>query len=111
MNLSAPQASLDREAVRRGIKAATPRIRDCYDRALKHDPALAGRVVVEFHIEGGADGGGVVTSGEVIESGTQSPFFEACVLKEVAGATFDAPEGGGAVTVRYPFQFANEPAP
>lgn len=101
-------ASLDKEDVRAGIKAVTPKIRDCYERALKQQPDLGGKVIVKFTMEG-KDGKGTVVSGEVAESETDSPFFDACVLKEVAGAEFKAPSGGGTINVTYPFVFANDP--
>jgi hypothetical protein len=107
---------LDKEGVKRAVAAARPKIQACYESALKQNPKLAGRVVVEFHIEGDtddADAKGTVTSGEIRDSDMQSPFFEACVLKEVAGTEFEAPSKGGMLTVRYPFHFTNDeyPAP
>jgi hypothetical protein len=106
----APPPSLSKDDIQKAIRAATPKIRGCYESALRVQPQLAGRVVVLFHIEGDTDDDtkGTVTSGEIADSDLQSPFFEACVLKEVAGVEFDAPKGGGSVTVRYPFHFAND---
>jgi hypothetical protein len=100
-----PVGTLDKEAIQAAIKAVVPRVKACFERGLKQQPDLAGRVVVEFEIEADDGGEGVVTRGEVPDSETFSPFFDACVLKEVAGARFPAPSGGGKVTVRYPFQF------
>ncbi len=101
----APTGTLSKEAIQASIKAVTPKIKACFEQGLKHDPSLAGKVVIEFDIEANDEGKGVVNRGEVKSAVTQSPFFEACVLKEVAGASFDAPEGGGKVVVRYPFKF------
>lgn len=81
-----------------------PLLKACFDEALKHDPSLAGRVVVEFEI-GAEEERGVVKQGTVVDSETASPFFEACVLQRVAGAEMPLPEGGGVVKVRYPFTF------
>lgn len=102
--------SLDPAAVSRGIQAAKPKIASCYERALVIEPELAGKVVVEFRIERNADDdvAGTVTAGEVVETEMSSPFFEACVLQEVAGTPFDAPSGGP-ITVRYPFHFRSAP--
>jgi hypothetical protein len=101
----APVGTLSKEAIQAAIKAVVPRVKQCFEQGLKKEPDLAGRVVVQFEIEADEEGRGVVNKGEVPESETVSPFFDACVLKEVAGAEFPAPEGGGKVVVRYPFQF------
>ncbi len=98
------KGGVQREAIRDAIKAALPEVRDCYEQALKQDPSLAGKVIVEFELET-KDQQGTVMRGEVIGTETKSPFFEACVLQKVAGTKFPAPEGGGTVTVRYPFHF------
>lgn len=100
-----PSGTLSKEAVMAGIRAVTPFVRQCFEDAIQQDPSLAGRVVLSFDIEA-EDGEGRIPRGEVKESETLSPFFEACVLREVAKATFEAPEGGnGRVSVTYPFLF------
>jgi hypothetical protein len=102
------QMAMSKASIQNAIKAVTPKIKDCYEQALKIEPTLGGTVKVNFTLQGGDDGKGVVTDGEIADSETKSPFFEACVLKEVAGAKFDAPEGGGTVKVTYPFKFASD---
>lgn len=99
-----PTGMLDKETIQDGIRAVTPYIKACFEEGLKQDPSLAGRVVVSFEIEA-EEGEGRITRGEVKEAETQSLFFEACVLREVAKARFDAPRGGGKVSVTYPFSF------
>ncbi len=99
-----PTGSVDRQAIKDAMTRMKPLIRACYEQGLKHDPSLAGRVVVEFEISG-EEGKGVVKQGSVVESEAASPFFEACVLQKVSGLDAPAPEGGGVVKVRYPFLF------
>lgn len=99
-----PAGVLDREAIRAGIGAAKPKIAECYESALAHDPDLSGMITVEFTIEA-VDGGGAVTAGEVNQTNMNAPFFEACVLKQVVDVPFPAPTGGGVVKVKYPFNF------
>lgn len=99
----APPA-LSREDIQNAIREVKPQVAACFEQALEGDPSLAGRVIVELQIEAG-DGEGIVTRGQVPESETLSPIFEACVLQRVAGARFPVPEGEGKVTVRYPFLF------
>ncbi len=100
-----PTGTLSKESIMEGVKAIKPQIKACFEQGLKHDPSLAGRVLIDFEIEADDEGKGKVIRGEVKDSEAQSPFFEACVLKEIGGQTFDAPEGGGSVRVTYPFNF------
>ncbi len=93
-----------KDAIRAAIRAASPQIRACYDSALKKDPALAGKVTLHLRLESG-DGGAFVAEGDVVDTELHSPFFEACLLATVAGAAFPNPEGGGSVSVTYPFTF------
>ncbi|MBI1947147.1 MAG: AgmX/PglI C-terminal domain-containing protein [Deltaproteobacteria bacterium] len=101
-----PTGSLDKEAIRTAIRAIQPKIAECYESALAHDPDLIGRITVDFTIEA-VDGGGGVTAGEVNGTDMNAPFFEACVLKQVVDVPFPAPAGGGVVKVTYPFNFSN----
>lgn len=99
--------TLAKEDVKAGVAAVKDKVKNCYERALQIEPELGGTVKVAFTLEGNDEGKGVVTKGEVADSDMNSPFFEACVLKEIATAEFKAPGGGGVVNVTYPFHFAN----
>lgn len=99
--------TLAKEDVKAGVGAVKDKVKNCYERGLKIDPDLGGTVKVSFTLEGNDEGKGVVTKGEIADSDMNSPFFEACVLKEIANAEFKAPGGGGVVNVTYPFRFAN----
>lgn len=101
------KGNVDKEAVKAAVEAVKPKVAACYDQALKQSPALQGRVSVQLKLAV-KDGKGEVLEGEVADSDTASPFFEACVLKELAGADFDAVGDDGEVVVRYPFTFAPE---
>jgi hypothetical protein len=100
----APLGTLSKEHIQNAMQAARPRVKACFDKALPKDPDLAGKVVIQFEIEA-EDDLGKIARGEVAESETDSPFFDACVLKSIRGLEFDAPQGGGKVVVRYPFLF------
>ncbi|HEY4221416.1 MAG TPA: AgmX/PglI C-terminal domain-containing protein, partial [Myxococcota bacterium] len=91
--------TMSKESIRAAVRVALPKVQACYESALKVSPDLAGNVSVSFTLVAGDDGKGTVTEGEVADSDTSSPFFDACVLKEVAGAEFDAPGGSGTVKV------------
>jgi hypothetical protein len=101
---SAPAGTIDKDGVQAAMRAVKPQIAECYEKALKHDPDLSGRLVVEFTIEA-IDGGGAVSAGEIHTSDMSAPFFEACVLREVVRTPFPLPSGSGTVKVKYPFSF------
>ncbi len=104
--------TLDKEAVKAAIAAVKPKLADCFHQALKQQPGLGGKVVVQLELVA-KDGKGYVRAGEIEDSDVASPFFEACVLQEAAGAAFEAPDGDGVATIVYPFRFTprDEAAP
>lgn len=89
---------LDRNTVHRTITRHRNDLRACYNRALRHDPTLTGRVVLSFLIEQGT-----VTETSI---DTPDPGFEACLNQTVRDWTFPTPEGAGRVVVHYPVVFA-----
>lgn len=96
------RGALDKDVIRRVIRRSLSRIRYCYERELVKDPNLAGRVSVRFVIRPD----GTVTA--VSDGGSSLPSEEAkaCVRRAIAALVFPRPEGGGVVTVTYPFIFA-----
>lgn len=80
-------------------------VQQCYRKGLARDPQLAGKAVVRLVIEkdgsvGAGDEGSTLPDKDVIS----------CILDELSGLRFPAPEDGEPVTVVYPFAFAPEPA-
>jgi RNA polymerase sigma factor (sigma-70 family) len=101
---------LDKDVIRAGIRAVVPEIKKCFESLMERDPATeGGRIVVRFVIEP-RDEAGVVTAASIVpdENGgseeLEAPLAEQCILQEISKAKFPAPEGGGTVVVRYPFQ-------
>lgn len=91
--------SLDKDIIRRIVRAHINEVRYCYNQGLSRDPKLAGRVNIEFVI--GATG--KVTSAKV-ESHTMSDAKVGnCIAKAVKRWKFPRPPGGGVVKVAYPF--------
>ena len=93
------RGALDKEIIRRTVRRHLNEVRFCYDQALAAHPSLAGRVVVQFTI---------APTGRVLASLLQStslgsPAVEACVVVAVRRWEFPQPEGGGLVSVSYPF--------
>ena len=78
----------------------------CYEQALARTPALAGRLAVRFTL----GPTGIVQADEVTAALGDAPFQQ-CVLAAVRRWVFPAPEGGGVITVTYPFNFAPPDAP
>ncbi len=88
------------EVIKRIVRQSFGRFRLCYEKGLRNNPDLEGRVTIAFTI--GADGN-VVTS---TDGGSTMPdsAVKSCVVAGVRGLTFPAPEGG-VVTVRFPVTF------
>lgn len=93
--------ALSQETIRRYIRRNLAQIRYCYEHELARRPDLAGRVQIQFII----NGSGSVTSSRVAGSTMGSPEVEGCVARAVERIAFPAPENGGVVIVTYPFMF------
>jgi hypothetical protein len=91
--------SLDRDIVRRIVRAHINEIRSCYNMGLTRDPSLAGRVEVQFLI----GEHGKVDSSVVASSTLGDATVEACMAKAVKRWSFPRPQDGGTVAVAYPF--------
>lgn len=93
---------LEKEVIRAVIQRNRNQIRYCYERELTKNPALGGRMEVEFTI--GPDG--AVASTVLGASTLDSPAVEACILGRFRRMQFPEPRGGGVVMVTYPLVFA-----
>jgi TonB family protein len=75
-------------------------IRSCYERALRNNPTLSGRLEVRFTIG---------TSGRVTSASSSglsaAPEVGSCVVSRVRGLVFPTPEGGS-VDFSFPFNFS-----
>ena len=93
------QGGLDKDLIRRVVRAHINEVRSCYNAGLTKDPNLQGRVAVNFVIAGT----GKVASAVVQESTIKDASVGNCVAKAVKRWTFPKPRGGGNVIVTYPF--------
>lgn len=93
--------ALPSEVVRRVVMRHVAEVRYCYERGLMVTPTLEGRVIVRFVISPA----GSVLSSTIAESTLATPLVEQCVATAVRRWMFPSPEGGGIVTVSYPFTF------
>jgi TonB family protein len=97
--IASVHGSLDKEIIRRIVRRHVNEVRYCYEQELTKRPALAGRIVVQFMIAGN---GQVLSS--VLQSSTMgNARVESCAVQAVHRWSFPEPQGGGLVTVTYPF--------
>ncbi len=93
------EGGLDRDIIRRIVRAHIDEVRACYNDGLGRDPGLEGRVVTEFKI----DGEGRVMGPPRIATSVGDVEVDTCVAGAVEGWRFPKPRGGGEVLVTYPF--------
>ena len=92
---------LDEDKLAAKMRVYLRGVRDCYERALKRDPSLAGKIVLGLDI---------LESGRVAEVDLQSdsinsPGVRSCVLRRAQRWRF-APPDGGSVFVEFPVVFS-----
>jgi hypothetical protein len=90
---------LDSKEVNRIIGQKMAAVKGCYERALRRDPNLKGKLVIRFTISGS----GKVTSAEAIENDL-TPEVGTCVADAFKRFRFPEPEGGS-LTMESPFMF------
>jgi hypothetical protein len=91
--------SLAKEVIRRVIQRHLPEVRACYQQRLNARPDLQGRLAVKFMI----DATGLVRVAAKQSSDLHDDETDQCIVSAVKRWTFPQPEGGGIVTVTYPF--------
>ncbi|PRQ05384.1 AgmX/PglI C-terminal domain-containing protein [Enhygromyxa salina] len=96
------QGALDRDIIRRIVRAHINEVRSCYNAGLTKNPNLEGRVAVNFVITGT----GKVGSSVVQESTIKDTSVANCIAKAVKRWQFPKPRGGGNVIVTYPFNLS-----
>ena len=91
---------MDRNDIARVVRGRIRAVKSCYERELKKDPTLKGKIVMQFTI----GEMGRVTSSKVASSTMPSPAVGRCILGRIRRWRFPKPTGGS-VTVSYPFVF------
>jgi len=94
--------AVDKDAIRRTVRAHINEVRHCYNQGLARDPNLKGRVSVRFSI----GPVGRVVSSAVLDDSLGDRAVGACVSKAVRRWTFPRPRGGGSAMVTYPFSLS-----
>jgi hypothetical protein len=95
------RGSLSKEVIRRVIHRNLAQVRFCYEQGLAKRPDLAGRVSIQFMIAPS----GAVQQAVVAHNALGSAETAECMALAVRRWNFPAPDGGGYVTVTYPFMF------
>jgi len=93
------KGALDKDIIRRIVRAHINEVRYCYNQGLARDPNLKGRVSVQFTI----GPSGQVPVAVVAENSLKDNNVANCVAKAVKRWKFPKPPGGGNAVVTYPF--------
>lgn len=96
----AVQGSLDKEVVRRVIRAHLNQVKYCYQKGLLRQPKLQGTVRIQFTIAPD----GTVAASRVMRSDLDDPAVGTCIASAVRSWRFPRPKGGGVVVINYPFR-------
>ena len=93
--------SLDPSAIGKVVKRRVKAIKTCYEKQLKRNPSLAGKVKVQFTILGSGRVGEV----QALENTMGETAVAQCIVSRVKRWRFPKPDGGS-VTVAFPFVFS-----
>jgi len=106
------QGSLDKDYILSAIKDIMPLLKECIPIAKADGTTdIDGKLVVKFEVNADSELGGVIGGSEVLDGSTiESESLRECVRETMYSVVLPAPEGGGKITVKYPFQFS-EPSP
>ncbi len=83
------------------VRAKASRIKYCYDKGLKVNPDIEGKLLVKFKI----NPAGRVVSATIVSSSLNSSVVENCVTSTIMGMNFNAVPGCNTI-VNYPFTFS-----
>jgi len=93
------KGGLEKSEVEAVIRQNLAQIRNCYNRGLRLNPTLAGKVKASFRITAG----GTVDLSRIGESTLASSEVEDCIKGRILSWNFPQPRGGSTVDVSYPF--------
>ena len=99
---------IDKQYIRAAVKELIPMLQGCYETGLLSNAKLAGKVLIEFTIEGEPDVGGVVGDSKVdpAETTLNDASVLECLQETMYALEIEPPASGGRVVVRYPFEFS-----
>lgn len=94
-------AGTDNPALSSALRAAAGSARGCYERALRTNSMLQGRLKIAVRVAHN----GTVCSASLVEDTLHSAEVSSCVLGLFRGKPFPAPSGGSCVDVTIPVSF------
>jgi outer membrane biosynthesis protein TonB len=100
-NCASPCQGTDSAALSSALRGAAGSARGCYERALRTNSMLQGRIKVGVRV--GANGS--ICSASLLEDSLHSAEVTSCVLGLFRGKPFPAPSGGSCVDVTIPVSF------
>ncbi len=106
---------LDPQYIRDAVQEIRPLLGECYEMAVQAaqeagDDVPEGQLVTEFTFVGAPGEGGIVESSSIDEnSEVYHPVLDECFRETLYTLELPAPEEGGRILVRYPFQLRNTP--
>ena len=107
----ATAGTLDPTYIRDAMRDMNPLLSECYELAREDEPALQGRLVLNYVIGGEPEVGGVVEEVLIDEaSELRHPLLDECVRETIYTLELPAPDAGGQVRVSYPLIFAPDEA-
>ncbi len=98
----AADANRDGKALQVVLRKYTPRLQQVYERYLKRNPDLAGKIIFKFTIE--SDGS--VTGISIISSELNNPTLEDELLKRISRIRFQP--ASGRITIEWPIVFSSQ---
>ena len=96
------QGSISDAAVEKVLQQHVERFQYCYEKALLSDSSLGGTIVMQWEIQPN----GAATRAAVAKTQMNSASLQSCLIREIQKLTFPSPKGG-AVTIKYPFNFSS----
>ncbi len=95
-------SSGDTSSIKKIMKRYNGRVKSCYERELKSNPDIAGKVTVSFEIETN----GMVAAADISDNTTGSADLESCILKVIRSIRMAPPPEDVVEVAGYPFIFS-----
>ena len=96
-----PSGTIDTAKLRAVFRETSGQARDCYERALKQNPNLAGKVILSITIATDGSVSSAVANGQTLNNAK----VNSCLEQQAKRWTFPKPEGGAA-RVNKPYNFS-----
>ena len=93
--------TFDRNQIKKVIRRNMASLRWCYEKTLKRDPKLQGKLVISFEISPT----GLVRDAKITRSTAKDTQFESCIMSRIGRLRFPASKDGAAQKVSFPFVF------